>query len=364
MLVYITLREKTPMTIRRRGGFQALGLAFRHVALLEGDCGVSAEPGHQHFPLPVLGRLFALAAGIFRLGRAFRGLEARDSLYVVSLDCLAAVVAARILWRNHSRLICELHDVHPLLLRPSWLRGILRLGERFLLAHLDLLIVPSEGNLTQYYRPIARYRGNAAIVQNKLVSGEAAAPTEPRAYDGAWVLGWFCGLRCERSLNILCAAARHLGPKVKFLVAGVSYFPPGRLERAFAPLPNVTYLGPYDYAKDAAVLYAQVHIGFALHFEPEDKSKWALAVRIFEAGAYGRPVVVRAGTEMGRFISDNAIGWALEEPVEDGLAVFLETLRWDDYLAQARGVLAKDPALFSGETQLADALARLEARRT
>jgi succinoglycan biosynthesis protein ExoL len=297
-----------------------------------------------------------MVSAIARLRCEVRPLGPQDILYVKALDCLLATLIARALSGNRSRLICEILDVHDYLLYPSLYRRAMRAAERFMLARIDLLIVPTEGNVDQYYRPISRYAGKAAVVHNRLPSGEAGPCPPPSSHDGTWVIGWFGNLRCRRSLEILCRTAQTLADRVKIMIAGPSLFPPGVLEQAIAPFPNMRYLGPFKECEVAPTLYAQVHFSYALHFEPPDRSTWALAVRIFEGGAYGRPTIARAGTAMGRFADAHGIGLSIEEPCDDELSAALSSLTDEDYSQMVTRV-REQQHLFVGENDLAEALA-------
>ena len=356
MLLFVTLRPHTLFIDRRIRNFENLKIDFRHFPLSRVEYPqlfrrIDAVRG-------MLVRTPVMISAIARLQRELRRLGPGDILYVKALDCLLATLVARLFSRNRSRLICEILDVHDYLLYPSPYRGIIRALERFLLARIDLLVVPTEGNIEQYYRPIARYAGQIAVVHNRLPSGEAGPCPAPPGHDEAWVIGWFGNLRCRRSLDILCRTADKMGPRVRILMAGPSLFGQGVLEQAIAPFSNIVYLGPFKECEEAPSLYAQVHFSYALHFEPPDRSKWALAVRIFEGGAYGRPTLVRAGTDMGRFAGTHGIGLSIEEPCEDALSAALSSLSHRNYADMVERVLGQQD-LFVGESHLAEALSRV-----
>ena len=359
MLLFVTLRPHTLFIDRRIRNFQNLKIEFRHFPLSS----VEYPQLFRRFDalLWIIMRVPVMASAIVRLRREIRSLGPQDIVYVKALDCLLATLIARLWSRNRSRLICELLDVHDFLLYPSPYRGLMRALERFMLARIDLLVVPTEGNIDQYYRPISRYAGAIAVVHNQLPSGEAGSCPPPLRRDDAWVIGWFGNLRCRRSLDILRRTAEVMGTRVRILMAGPSLFGAGVLEQAIAPFPNMSYLGPFKECEAAPSLYAQVHFSYALHFEPPDRSKWALAVRIFEGGAYGRPTIVRAGTAMGRFAANHGIGLAVEEPCEDALPAVLLALSDASYSDMVARVLDQ-PHLFIGESHLAAALARVSGR--
>ena len=357
MLLFVTMRPHTLPIERRLRNFANLKISVRHFSI-----------ARHHVPdiwrsfqgVRLALRIGILLSGIFRLRRALKTITSKDVLFVDAHDALAATLAARFLSRNRSRLICQVLDVHYLLLYPSIYRSTLRALERWTLNRIDLLIVPTHGNIDQYYGPIARFRGEAAVVHNKLPTGEAANPLPAPSFEGTWVIGWFGSLRCERTLEILCRTAELMGSRVKILAAGNCDLPRADFERAIGRHSNILYLGNFHAPNDAARLYGQVHIACGLHFEPPDKSKWALAVRILEGGAYGRPAIARADSDMGRFVADNGTGWTLSEPCEQELPKLLGSLTWESYCRVAARVRDRSD-LFIGEDHLVAALGSLPA---
>jgi len=356
MILFVTTRRSSLDNERRCRQFRNLGMAWRHISL-------SDEAFPEVFDSlrrrRLWARLGAIWRGIFRLRAEIRRLSPSDILYVNALDCLAAVLLARMGIARHNKLICQILDVHSLLLYPGPYRRLLRWIERRLLGAIDLLVVPSAGALPRYFRPVAGYRGPAAVVNNRLPSGEAEEPCPAPPFNGTWIIGWFGSLRCERSVKILCHAAAILGQKVEIRIAGTSKLPAGLLEQAIAPLSNITYLGPFA-AMDTGRLYRDVHFSWAVHFESPIKAQWALPVRTFEGGAHGRPALVRADTDAGTHMHDNGIGWGIAEPLEQELPLFLQSLTERDYRKVAANVCEKRQ-LFVGEEQLAQAIAQIRS---
>jgi succinoglycan biosynthesis protein ExoL len=354
MILFITMRAHTLDIARRLRQFANLGEEVRHVVLAEGEF---AEFRGRAGIAQWTGRLAGMVRGVFQARRALKGLTGRDILYVHALDALAVTRIARALTNNHSRLACQLLDVHHYLLAPGPRGALLRALERRLLRGIDLLVVPTAGNIPGHYRPVARYSGPFAVVHNTLPTGERPSVPPPLAFDGVWTIGWFGSLRCERALALLCEAARRMGPKLRILAAGVLKFPPGLFERSIAGLANIAYLGPFDAPAEAAALYARAHVSYAIHFEPPVKAEWALPVRILEGGAYGRPALARSDADCGAFVRDNGIGWTVGNTADD-LVALLSRLEESEYRRVETQVRARED-LFIGESQLAAALAIL-----
>jgi len=362
MMLYLTLLRTGPMIARRCLAFQALGLPFVHQSLQTDPSAASGAVAFYSGRMRFARRLGLLLTGGFRLRQALRSAAEGSVLYAVGLDCLCVAIISRALSKSRIRLIYEAHDAHPYLILPSLFRSLLRAIHRRALRQIDLLIVPSQGNIDRFYRPVANYEGPYAIVQNKIASAEFSGRTSLPDFSGKWMVGWFCGLRCERTLRIICAVASKLGERVHFLIAGEDQLRSGELNALISAHNNITYLGSYTTQRDVARLYGRVHFGLACHFEPAEKSCWALPVRLFEAGAYGRPVLARATTAAGELVSEYGFGEAFEELFEDHMAAFLERLTPEGYQALAQRLNSLDLSLFVGEAQLASAIARVMPR--
>ena len=359
MVLYLTLLRTGPMIARRCLAFRTLGLPFVHQSLQSDQASASGEGPFYSGRMGFARRLGLLLTGGLRLRQALRSVAEGSVLYAVGLDCLCVAIIARALSNSRPRLIYEAHDAHPYLLHPSIFRSLLRAIHRRALGQIDLLIVPSQGNIDQFYRPVANYEGPYAIVQNRIASAEFSGRTPVPVFSGTWMVGWFCGLRCERTLRIICAVANRLGERVHFLIAGEDQLHSGELNALISAHDNITYLGGYTTQRDVARLYGTVHFGLACHFEPAEKSCWALPVRLFEAGAYGRPVLARAATAAGQLVSEYRFGETFEELFEDHMAAFLERLTPEGYEALVQRLNGLDLSLFVGEAQLASALARV-----
>jgi succinoglycan biosynthesis protein ExoL len=55
----------------------------------------------------------------------------------------------------------------------------------------------------------------------------------------------------------------------------------------------------------------------------EHNSKLCLSNRIYEAGYFGVPQIAIANTEIGRYVKEFGLGWALDEPFEEELLAFM-----------------------------------------
>ena len=364
MLLYVTLRPDGPMIARRFLGFRATGTEFSHLPLWKDRGRTSNKSPFYGESVAFFRRLRLAMGGVFRVRRAMGRLPQETTAFAVSFDCLLVVLVARALSAKHFPIVYEALDVHRYLLRPSRVRWLLRWIHRRALKHIDLLIVPSQGSVDQFYRPIAGYDGRYALIHNRLSPAEFAGRTSPPGFSGTWIVGWFGGLRCQRTLDLACAVAVRLGDRVRFLLAGSNQLGADALNSALTAHANVVYLGSYQTQQDIADLYAKVHFGWAFHFDPPEPAHWALYARLFESGAYGRPILAAAGTATGEFVAEHGIGKSLIEPLEDGVVGLLEELQPSEYSALTQRLNALDLSLLVSDSQLAEALAMVGRLRT
>jgi succinoglycan biosynthesis protein ExoL len=357
MFLYVTLRSYGPTISRRLLGFRATGATVSHLPLWPEMGTGSKKPPFYGERIAFFRRLRLAARGVLLVRRAMKRLPQDAVAFPVSLDCLLVVLLARALSGRFFRIVYEAHDVHEDLLRPSRVRPLLRWIHRRALKGIDLLIVPSQGSIDQFYRPIADYHGRYALVHNRLSPAEFAGRTLPPGFSGTWIVGFFGGLKCRRTLDLACAVAARLGDRVRFLVAGSNHLGADALNSALSAHANVVYLGPYRTQQDIADLYAKVHFGWAFHFDPPEPAHWALFARLFESGAYGRPLLAAAGGATGEFVTEHGIGKSCVEPLEDELVALLEQLQPSQYSALTQRIDALDLSLLVGDSQLAEALA-------
>jgi len=254
-------------------------------------------------------------------------LEQADVIYARNLDMLACAFLAKRHTGLKTPVIYESLDVHRLLTRGDFVGRIFRGLERSLLKRTRALVVSSPGFLKNHFE--RHYSGDftAYVVENRLGADSDFGPrpnvVEPSAVpaDRKLVLGWVGMLRCQRSLDLLCALADAFPDSLDIRLHGI----PARTEiPVFEPeidrRPNMTYFGKFRSPEDLADIYASLDVVWAGDFmEAGYNSVWLLPNRIYEGGYYATPSIAPAGTETAAWIERNDCGFVIAEPLEQSL---------------------------------------------
>ena len=275
-----------------------------------------------------LQRIKQVFAGARKAAEQRELLAAADVIYARNLDMLACAFLAKRHTGLKTPVIYESLDVHRLLTRSDFVGRIFRGLERALLKRTRALVVSSPGFLRNHFE--LHYGGDftAYVVENRLSADSNFGPRPETALpveileDRKLVLGWVGMLRCQRSLDLLCALADAYPDTLEIRLHGI----PARTEiPVFEPeierRPNMTFFGKFRSPEDLSSIYASLDVVWAGDFmEAGYNSVWLLPNRIYEGGYYATPSIAPAGTETAAWIARNDCGFVIEEPLERSLS--------------------------------------------
>ena len=226
-----------------------------------------------------------------------------------------------------------------------------------MLARCDLLIVSSPAYIRSYFEPVQHYRGRWFLLENKVSAAALCRPSFRRvaARDGRWTIGWCGTLRCVRSLELLTEIARRHRDRLTVYMRG---FPTetGReaFEQRIAAEPNMIYAGGYRSPDDLADIYHSIDLNWCLDFYDAGKnSLWLLPNRLYEGGFFNTPALGLAGTETGRKIAAEELGWVLDEPIVESVSRLLAELGPDAYAARVTHLESLPDHVFADKCDLA-----------
>jgi succinoglycan biosynthesis protein ExoL len=340
--------------IRRIRSLRAAGHAVRSATMRRAAAGF--VPDWPNLDLGVVAherlgrRLAALGRALVTLARERRALDGADVILARNLDMLALAWAARALAGSQAPLVYECLDVHGLLTRRGPVGAVARWAERRLLARVELLLVSSPGFVRGHFGPVQGWRGPVAVVENKLWfdGPPVPRPRAPRRRDGPLTLGWVGSLRCAPSLELLLGAADRMGDelRLRFFGAVHDHALPD-FARAIAGRANVSWGGPYRYPDGLAAAYGACDLVWAQDlWQAGANSEWLLPNRIYEASWFGRPSVAVAGTETGRRIVADGLGFVVPAAEPEALVALLRRLTPPAVEARAAALLARSDGDF------------------
>ncbi len=281
-----------------------------------------------------LQRIKSIFSGASLAAKDAERLRTADLIYARNLDMLALAFLTKRKLKLKTPVVYESLDVHRHLSRTDMIGGLLRRLESALLKRTKGLVVSSPGFIKNHFERYYSGQYTPYLVENRLAAGADYGPRPAlgSASDRAPLqVGWVGILRCQRSLDLLAAAADTLGDKVHIHLHGI----PARTEiKTFEPViearQNMTYHGRYRSPEDLAGIYRTLDLVWAGDFmEAGHNSVWLLPNRIYEGGYYAVPSVAPAGTETAAWIEAQNVGFTLAEPLEEAVPKFLSDLGKD-----------------------------------
>ena len=318
-----------------------------------------------------LRRLTGLVRTLPRIWRARRKLKGVSCVYARNLDLGLLGLFLCLLLPRGTPLVYEVLDIHRALLKQRFAGRLLRFLERLVLRRCDLLVVSSGDFIEHYFKAWQGYGGESFLLENKMspnrlgaaLSGERQERKGPvEGADGPWVLGWFGTLRCERSLELICALADALPDHVKVYLRGF----PVRLglehfEAEIEQRPNIVFEGRYRNPEDLAEIYRHCDFNWCFDFvDPGANSEWLLPNRIYEGGYFDCPALAAAGSATGRKIEELALGVTFEAPYLDGMVEFFRSLTPERYESMVAKIAALERDQFCDDGQFGDLVSRIE----
>ncbi|MEO1139430.1 MAG: glycosyltransferase [Pseudomonadota bacterium] len=345
--------------IRRIKSLQKLDYHVQSAAFRRANMNADFVPDWQNTDLGFVAnerygnRLIGILRGIRRVMQDRTALRRADVIMARNLDLLVIAWVSRWLaGAGRVPLVYECLDIHKLFTTPGFAGSLMRWCERQLLARIQLLVVSSPGFITHYFKTMQDYRGPHRIIENKLwFDGKVCARPKVRsikAADAAIHLGWVGSIRCAPSLRLLMAAADHFEGRINVRIHGNVHrhalpdFDEQILQRA-----NVTYFGPYKYPTGLASVYADCDVVWAQDlWQRGANSDWLLPNRIYEASWFGCPSIAVEGTETGRKVAKDSLGFTVTEPSAGALIRCLEGMSKNAVAKVSNDLLAKDDTDF------------------
>lgn len=303
-------------------------------------------------------RIWAVATSILKVIRHRRLLRGTDVIVARNLDMLmVAAVAQAITPEKSPKLVYECLDINNLMTGNGVKGRVFRWLERRLLGRTSSLVVSAPDFITNYFEPYQDWRGRSVLIENKIWMRNpkvmprpdaASVPDRPEIdQDNPIVLGWIGTLRCQRSLDLLVAAAKALGPRIHIAMHGVVHHHAVKdFDSIVAAHENIGFHGPYDYPNGLEKIYQTCDVVWSQDmWQWGTNSTWLLPNRIYEASYFGCPSIAVAGTGTGNRTEDG-LGWTIPEPTSDALVTHLNSLTSDSLTEMRRNILRRPDGEF------------------
>jgi len=263
-------------------------------------------------------------------------LESADIIYARNLDMLLCAYLAKARIGSKTPVIYESLDIHRLLSRQDLIGSLMRQIERHFLKRSKGVVVSSPAFLEQHFERYYKGDYKSALIENRWLEGSFSEPrptqrdvwTVDRASNRKLVLGWVGMLRCQRSLDLMCALADRFKDDLVIKLHGIpALVEVPEFEYQVAAHENLEYAGPYSSPEDLHDIYSKIDIVWAGDFmEAGSNSEWLLPNRIYEGGYYAVPSIAPIGTETEKWLRDRSCGFGVADPVETSVPELIEKI--------------------------------------
>lgn len=321
--------------------------------------GFAKRPVSPDWPHQSLGRIsesrlgaraLRLLAALLRLWSLRGALGQADLVIARNLDMALLALAARALAGVRVPILYECLDIHGVFIGRGLRARLARWVERRVLARISALITSSPGFVIAYFAAEQGYCGPVEILENKL----ALAPPPPvrpapaTRQPGPLRLGWVGALRCRPSLTLLAALARALPERVEIHIAGKIHAHAIPDFEALIDAPNIHFSGAYAYPRGLERVYGGVDLVWAQDlWQRGANSDWLLPNRIYEASWFGCPSLAVAGTETGRKVAREGLGYVIDEARPEDLIAAIEGFDPNILALDRALLLARPPRAFA-----------------
>lgn len=316
--------------VLRMGGADVRLLGFRRTPHPIQDVdGVPAIDLGQTFDGKLAGRPIQIAQVARKNWRDV--IAGSDVVFGRNLEMATLADMARIRSGVRCRLAYECLDIHAAFLGSGLKAKVLQQWERKLLQRCSVLITSSQSYVDNYFSKLGVALPKIVLAENKRVLANGTRQSAIGDRQPPWRIGWFGGLRCVESFQILLNLAKQLPQHVVIHLRGrIQNDAVQTLVDQHLPCPNMRYDGPYTEA-DLQALYNGVDLTWAVeYFGKGGNSDWCLANRIYEGGYYNSPLIAQAGTATGDWLDAHGSGVVLRDPPNE-IAQFLLRLTPETY---------------------------------
>lgn len=285
-------------------------------------------------------RLTNLVLGLVRTVAHRDLLKRCDVIYARNIDMLLLAVLGKMLTRTKAPVVYEALDIREVFIGQGLINRLFRQAERALMRRSSLLVISSPDHMSRYFGPVQSYSGPWYLLENKM-SAEQLQEHDSALLDPPpgppWVIGLFGVLRCPRSLDLLARLAAANPERIAIHLRGTpseTDIPAAHLEELTRSFSNINYFGPYKAPNDLSNIYGQVHFVWSADLlDPTNNSATCLTNRLYEGCYHGAVALANKGTATARKIESDGLGLTFDDPLENSLQDFFDTLTLADYTA-------------------------------
>ena len=257
-------------------------------------------------------RPFALLRAVPRVVPRLRGAAVT---YCFGLDLLALAWLCRVLGGTRTTLVYEVADVLEIQCGTGLPSRLIRTMERFLLRRAAALVVTSPAYIDGYYRRF-RQLPPVFLIENKFGHAlgpaiEAVRATPVCREPDVITIGYFGGIRCMRSLDLLFELAARAGGRISVYIRGATNSETIRRRLDEAPT-HVIVEGPFKPEVDMPHMYRAIDLGWVAYYHAATNARMARSNRFYDCCMFGRPMIAQKDSPDGRIVEQKGLGLIID----------------------------------------------------
>ncbi|WP_368508516.1 hypothetical protein [Bradyrhizobium lupini] len=212
------------------------------------------------------------------------------------------------LFRPAKRLIWDVSDINPHLLRHKFISPALRAVEALLLKQADRLLLTSPEFYSKHFS--GKIDSNkVVVVENYLTTDMHQENKQPVTAPPPLKIVYAGIFRSERVLEIIATVAEELRIEAEFSLYGyASKDIDQRLLSRLSLLPNVQLKGTFTHLEIPEICHTHHLILGLLDPHADENEQWLLPNRIYHAGAFRRPILTNEGTYTSEVVKERRLG--------------------------------------------------------
>lgn len=288
-----------------------------------------------------------------------------DTIYNFTIDTFLisriALLFQKKIW------VYQVQDIRPIYFGNSLKNRFMRSVERKMMQRADKIVVSSERYYENHFKP--RYGINenkVQIIENKLVEGSVIATSSPpiSIKKNKLTVGYFGVLRCKRSWSILKETAIRGSDKFFLYLRGNPMALP-HLKKEIEGIANISYDGPYKSPDELNDLYNRIDMVWAAYpYSEEEDGNWRYArtIRFYEAMAFGKPVIVQAGTPQEEDVRKQDIGLVVNMKDVSKTIETLLHISEQELMEWKKNIRNLPPSYYYHKNEYAQLLSQIESK--
>mgnify|MGYP004623586663 FL=1 len=255
-----------------------------------------------------------------------------DMIHVQGLDMLRIACQMKRESKKPLAVLYEVADLHRLLVDRQC--GLRRLAQTVLKkadirysGQADLIILTSERYYDTYFKHFVPQSKVLYLPNIPNLSAFSAYRKKDPTHD--FTVGFIGGVRYKKQMRHLIEAAQQC--RMHLLIAGFET-EPAEIEPLCRAYDRGTWVGRFDYAREAAALYGKCDVMYAVYDADMANVRVALPNKLYEAVYCEMPLIVAKGTYLQQLVESWGVGIAVDHTSTEALATVLCRLREDTAL--------------------------------